>query len=171
MPATSEDLLQRLADLGCRCTTHRHPPLFTVEQSRALRGQLPGGHTKNLFLRDKKERLWLVTADESRAVDLKALGAALGAQGRLSFGSPERLMRHLGVTPGAVTPFGLVNDAERKVTFVLDQGLMGHDPLNFHPLVNDATTAVAREDFLRFMRAIGHDPLVLALPAPAAVAG
>ncbi len=168
MPLTSDELLQRLAALGCRCTTHRHPPLFTVEQSRALRGQLPGGHTKNLFLRDKKERMWLVTAEESRAVDLKALGSVLGAQGRLSFGSPDRLMAHLGVTPGAVTPFGLVNDTDGKVAFVLDEVLARQDPLNLHPLVNDATTAIGRDDFFRFMRSIGHEPRVMALPAPAA---
>lgn len=165
MPLSPDDLFAKLAALGIRTMTVRHPPLFTVEQSKTLRGELPGGHTKNLFLKDKKDRTWLVTAEEDRPIDLKALGTALGASGRVSFGSPERLMRHLGVIPGAVTPFGLVNDADGLVRFVLDEGLMRQDTLNFHPLTNEATTAIARADFLRFLEAIGHAPRVLALPA------
>jgi len=168
MPLTPEDLIARLDALSIRTTTVRHPPLFTVEESKTLRGELPGGHVKNLFLKDKKDRMWLVTAAEDRPIDLKALGTLLGAQGRVSFGSPERLMRHLGVTPGAVTPFGLANDTEGLVRFVLDESLLGHAVLNFHPLANDATTAIAREDFLRFLDAIGHTPQVMPLPAPAA---
>jgi Ala-tRNA(Pro) deacylase len=166
MPLSPDDLFAKLEALGLRTTTVRHPPLFTVEQSKELRGELPGGHTKNLFLKDKKDRMWLVTAEEDRAVDLKALGSALGASGRVSFGSPDRLMRYLGVEPGAVTPFGLVNDTEAQVSFVLDEGLLRHDVLNFHPLTNAATTAIALADFLRFLEAIGHPPRVLALPAP-----
>jgi Ala-tRNA(Pro) deacylase len=165
MALSPDDLFAKLDALGIRTTTVKHPPLFTVEQSKSLRGELPGGHTKNLFLKDKKDRMWLVTAEEDRAIDLKALGAALGASGRVSFGSPERLMRHLGVEPGAVTPFGLANDAEGQVSFVLDEGLMRHDVLNFHPLTNAATTAIARADFLRFLDAVGHVPRLLALPA------
>ncbi|MBL8661355.1 MAG: prolyl-tRNA synthetase associated domain-containing protein [Candidatus Odyssella sp.] len=165
MPLAPDDLFARLAALGIRTQTVKHPPLFTVEQSKALRGELPGGHTKNLFLKDKKDRMWLVTAEEDRPIDLKALGTALGASGRVSFGSPERLMRHLGVIPGAVTPFGLVNDTEGLVSFVLDEGLARHETLNFHPLTNEATTAIARADFLRFLEAIGHAPRLLALPA------
>ena len=166
MPLSPDDLFAKLDALGIRTTTVRHPPLFTVEQSKELRGELPGGHTKNLFLKDKKDRMWLVTAEEDRALDLKALGGSLGAQGRVSFGSAERLMRYLGVEPGAVTPFGLVNDAGGAVSFVLDQDLLRHDLLNFHPLTNAATTAIGREDFLRFLAAIGHAPSVLALRAP-----
>jgi Ala-tRNA(Pro) deacylase len=165
MPLSPEDLFARLAALGIAVTTVAHPPPFTVEQSKALRGELPGGHTKNLFLKDKKDRMWLVTAEEDRGIDLKALGTALGASGRVSFGSPERLMRHLGVEPGAVTPFGLANDTLGEVSLVLDEGLLRHDILNFHPLTNAATTAIAREDFLRFLEAIGHTPRILALPA------
>jgi Ala-tRNA(Pro) deacylase len=165
MPLSPDDLFAKLAALGISVMTVRHPPLFTVEQSKSLRGELPGGHTKNLFLKDKKDRMWLVTAEEDRAIDLKALGPALGTSGRVSFGSPERLMRHVGVIPGAVTPFGLANDIEGQVSFVLDEGLMRHAVLNFHPLTNEATTAIAREDFLRFMAAIGHAPRLLALPA------
>ncbi len=165
-PLSAGALLARLAALGIAATTHQHPPLFTVEESKALRGQLPGGHVKNLFVKDKKDRMWLVTAEEDRAIDLKALGTLLGAQGRLSFGSPDRLMRHLGVSPGAVTPFGLVNDTAGAVRFVLDEALLRHAVLNFHPLVNTATTSIGRDDFLRFLAAIGHPPLTLALPAP-----
>ena len=167
MPLSPDDLFARLDALGIRTTTVRHPPLFTVEQSKALRGELPGGHTKNLFLKDKKDRLWLVTAEEDRGIDLKALGGVLGAHSRVSFGSPDRLMRHLGIEPGAVTPFGLANDTEKEVSFVLDEGLMRHEVLNFHPLTNAATTAIARTDFLRFLDAIGHPPRLLALPARA----
>ena len=165
MPLSPDDLFARLATLGIAVATVKHPPLFTVEQSKALRGEMPGGHTKNLFLKDKKDGMWLVTAEEDRSIDLKALGAALGANGRVSFGSPDRLMRHLGVEPGAVTPFGLANDTAGQVSFVLDEGLMRHDVLNFHPLTNAATTAIARADFLRFLDTIGHAPRLLALPA------
>ncbi len=171
MPLSPDDLFAQISALGIAVNTVKHPPLFTVEQSKALRGELPGGHTKNLFLKDKKDRMWLVTAEEDRPIDLKALGTALGASGRVSFGSPERLMRHLGVIPGAVTPFGLVNDADGLVRFVLDEGLVRHAVLNFHPLTNEATTAIARDDFLRFMEAIGHKPRLLALPARAPAQG
>jgi Ala-tRNA(Pro) deacylase len=169
MPFSPDDLFAQLEGLGLRTQTVRHPPLFTVEQSKALRGELPGGHTKNLFLKDKKDRMWLVTAEEDRGIDLKGLGTVLGANGRVSFGSPERLMRHLGVEPGAVTPFGLANDTAGQVSFVLDEGLLRHDVLNFHPLTNAATTAIARDDFLRFLDAISHRPQVLALPARVSV--
>ena len=165
MPLSPDDLFAQFAALGIAVATVKHLPLFTVEQSKELRGELPGGHTKNLFLKDKKDRMWLVTAEEDHSIDLKALGTALGANGRVSFGSPDRLMRHLGVEPGAVTPFGLANDTAGQVSFVLDEGLMRHDVLNFHPLTNAATTAIARADFLRFLDAIGHAPRVLALPA------
>ncbi|MGH7005860.1 MAG: prolyl-tRNA synthetase associated domain-containing protein, partial [Alphaproteobacteria bacterium] len=158
--------LAQLDALGIRTDTVRHAPLFTVEQSKALRGELPGGHTKNLFLKDKKDRMWLVTAEEDRPIDLKTLGALLGAHGRVSFGSPERLMRYLGVAPGAVTPFGLANDAPPRVSFVLDEGLLRHDVLNFHPLTNAATTAIVRADFLRFLDAVGHPPRIVPLPTP-----
>ncbi len=165
MPLSTDQLFDRLRALGCCFETHRHAPLFTVEQSKALRGQLPGGHTKNLFLRDKKERMWLITAEEDCNVDLRAVGTALGAHGRLSFASAERLMTYLGVEPGAVTPFGLINDSARRVAFVLDRSLLEFDALNFHPLTNAATTSITRDDFLRFMEAIGHAPVILDLPS------
>ncbi len=169
MPATRQDLLARLAEPGIATTTLDHEAVFTVAESSKLERELPGGHTKNLFLKDKKDRMWLVTAEEDRGIDLKGLGTVLGANGRVSFGSPERLMRHLGVEPGAVTPFGLANDTAGQVSFVLDEGLLRHDVLNFHPLTNAATTAIARDDFLRFLDAISHRPQVLALPARVSV--
>lgn len=162
MPATPEDLFARLDDLGIATTTHAHPPLHTVEESRRLRGTLPGGHCKNLYLRDKKKRNWLLVTLEDRDVDLKAVSTLLGA-GRLSFGSADRLMEFLGVTPGSVTPFALINDPGQRVTVVLDAAMLTRDPLNYHPLVNTATTAIAPGDLLAFIRAGGHEPRIVVL--------
>lgn len=162
VPATPEAVLERLAALGVAQRTVTHPPVFTVEEAKRLRGTLPGGHSKNLFLRNKKGRMWLVTCEEDRPVDLKALGDKLGA-GRLSFGSAERLMRHLGVIAGAVTPFAAINDREGAVQVALDEALLRHDPLNFHPLDNAMTTAVSPAGLLRFLEASGHPPLIVGL--------
>jgi Ala-tRNA(Pro) deacylase len=164
--ATSRDLFARLEALGIETVTHEHPPLFTVEESKALRGDLPGGHCKSLFLRDKKRNFWLAVMLEDRAIDMKALRTLLGASGSLSFGSPELLDELLGVAPGAVTPFALVNDTGHRLTVVLDAEMMGFDPLNYHPLTNTATTAIAPQDLLRFIEACGHEPRILDL-APA----
>ncbi len=163
MPATPDELLGLLAELGIRSKTHEHPPVFTVEESKRLRGRLPGGHCKSLFLKDKGERLWLVVALEDRPVDLKALRRRLDARKTLSFGSAELLMAALGVTPGSVTPFGVVNDRSGRVTVVLERRMLGQDPLNYHPLVNDRTTAISPADLLKFLAASGHEPLVLDL--------
>ena len=161
-PLTPEALIVKLGELGIAQRTVDHPPLFTVEQSKALRGKLPGGHTKNLFLRNKKGAMWLVTSLEDRPLDLKKLGELLGG-GRLSFGSAERLMRHLGVVPGAVTPMAIVNDPEGAVTLVLDAGLLERDPVNVHPLTNDRTMALASADLIRFAEAVGHPPQIVDL--------
>ena len=161
-PLTPEALIAKLGELGIAQRTVDHPPLFTVEQSKALRGELPGGHTKNLFLRNKKGAMWLVTSLEDRPLDLKKLGELLGG-GRLSFGSAERLMRHLGVVPGAVTPMAIVNDPEGAVTLVLDAGLLERDPVNVHPLTNDRTMALASADLIRFAEAVGHPPQIVDL--------
>jgi len=157
-----QQLFDRLDALGLGHRTVSHPPVFTVEQAKAHRGVLPGHHIKNLFLRNKKEEMWLVVALEDRAIDLKWLGEALGA-GRLSFGSPERLRRHLGVEPGAVTPFALINDTGHQVRLVLDRGLRSEGLVNAHPLTNTMTTALNVPDLLRFFEAIGHAPLWLDL--------
>jgi len=163
MPATDQDLYARLDALGLSWTTKEHPPLYTVDESKSLRGELPGGHVKNLFLRDKKKRIWLVVAEEDRPVDLKTFKKRIGAQGSLSFGSPDLLMDMLGVIPGSVTPFGLINDTEGRVTVILDEGLMEHDLINVHPLRNDATTTIKSADLLVFIRDCGHDPQIMNL--------
>jgi Ala-tRNA(Pro) deacylase len=157
---TSDELLARLAGLGIAARTVEHPPVFTVEEARRHRGDLPGTHTKSLFLRDKKGAMWLVVCLEDRAVDLKALAGRLGAK-HLSFGSPDRLMRHLGVIPGAVSPFAVVNDAERVVKVVLDREVLARDPVNLHPLDNAKTTAIGAAELLRFLEAVGHGPEVM----------
>lgn len=164
MPAAPDDLFAHLDDLGIAHTTHWHEPVFTVAESQALRGSLPGGHSKNLFLKNKKGQLWLVTAAEDAAVDLKALTKTLEA-GRLSFGKPDLLMEVLGIEPGSVTPFALINDPACRVTFVLDRRLMAMEPLHFHPLTNRATTAVSGGDFRKFLAATGHNIIDLNFPA------
>src|SRR6478752_8732153 len=158
-----QQLFARLEELGIAHRTVEHPPVFTVEEAKALRGNLPGHHIKNLFLRNKKEAMWLVVALEDRAIDLRRLGEVLGA-GRLSFGSPERLRTHLGVEPGSVTPFALVNDSAHKVTLVLDRGLAEGGPVNAHPLTNTMTTAISFADLRRFFEATGHAPQWLDFP-------
>ena len=168
MPATPEDLAAALDRLGIAAPVVSHPPLFTVEESRALRGKVPGAHTKNLFLKDKKSRLFLVTVLEDAAVDLKHLHHVIGASGRLSFGSPDLLMERLGVIPGAVTPLGVLNDQPPSVTVVLDAALVAHDRINCHPLVNTATMTLARADLLAFLDATGHPPQILAVDQRAA---
>jgi Ala-tRNA(Pro) deacylase len=157
-PATPGELLAYLESLGIRATTHGHVPVFTVEEAQAHKGDLPGAHTKNLFLRDKKGTMWLVVALHDRDVDLRALAEVLQTRGRLSFGSADRLMRYLGVTAGSVTPFAVLNDRGRSVSVALDAGLREQDIWNAHPLDNAMTTAVTREDMLRFLEAAGHPP-------------
>ncbi|MYH36573.1 MAG: prolyl-tRNA synthetase associated domain-containing protein [Rhodospirillaceae bacterium] len=167
MPATAQDLYARLDALGLGWTTTEHPPLHTVAESKALRGELPGGHVKNLFLRDKNKKVWLIVAEEDRPVDLKTFRKRIGARGSLSFGSPELLMEVLGVAPGAVSPFGLINDADCRATVILDEGLMAHRLVNVHPLRNDATTTIASADLVTFIRDCGHDPQIMDLEAAA----
>jgi len=157
-PATPEELLAKLDGLGIAHTTHHHPPVFTVEEAQRWKGDLPGAHTKNLFLRDKKGTMWLVVALHDRDVDLKAVAPQVGARGRLSFGSAERLMRYLGVIPGSVTPFAVINDHGGRVSIALDSGLGRQEVWNAHPLDNSMTTAVRGEDMIRYLEAMGHTP-------------
>jgi len=170
MPASPAELFAYLDRLGVAHRTVTHPPLFTVEQSRALRGTIPGGHTKNLFLQDKRDALFLLVASEDAVIDLKTLHRRLDA-GRFSFGSGELLRAVWGVEPGAVTPFGAVNDTERRVRVVLDAGMMRHTTLNFHPLVNTMTTSISRDGLLRFLEATGHAPRIGAFAEEAAPPG
>jgi Ala-tRNA(Pro) deacylase len=170
MPAVPDDLFAFLDRLGITHVTVRHPPLFTVGESRNLRGQIAGGHTKNLFLRDKRGALYLVSALEDAEIELKSLHRRLGASGRFSFGSADLMRATLGVEPGAVTPFGALNDTERRVTVVLDSAMMAHATLNFHPLVNTLTTSIGRDDLVRFLAATGHPARIEPVAAPAAPA-
>jgi Ala-tRNA(Pro) deacylase len=163
MPTSPEDLLDYLTYLSIAVETVDHPALHTVEDSRALRGDIPGGHTKNLFVKDKKGQLFLLVLGEEAIVDLKRVHEKIGAQGRVSFGSAELLEDVWGVRPGAVTPFGAINDQAGRVRVVLDEAMMRHQRLNFHPLVNTRTTGLASADLVKFLRATGHEPMVVAL--------
>jgi Ala-tRNA(Pro) deacylase len=164
-PATPDDLFACFDALGIAHVTHAHRPVFTVEESRDLKANLPGGHTKNLFLKDKKRgQLFLLSALGDAQIDLTAVSKLLGV-GRFSFGNADLLLRHLGVTPGSVTLFAIINDPDRAVTLILDEGLFAHDPVNFHPLRNDATTAVSPADMLKFIASLGRDPIRLAFDA------
>ena len=160
-PKTRQDLFDRLDALNIKHSTMEHPPVFTVAESQGLRDQIPGGHTKNLFLKDKKGRCFLVTLEENAEVDLKTIHTLIGASGRVSFGKPEALMEKLGVAPGSVTIFSAINDPGHEVTIVIDAPLMEYDIINAHPLINEATTSIAREDLMRFLADTGHEPLIL----------
>lgn len=160
MPATPEDLFARFDALGIPHATVRHRPVFTVEDGADIKAQMPGGHTKNLFLKDKKGALFLISAIAETRIDLNAVSKLIGA-GRFSFGAADLLLQHLGVAPGSVTVFAVINDQASLVRVILDDALFAHDPVNFHPLRNDATTALHPADMLRFVRATGHEPLRL----------
>lgn len=164
MPATPENLFARFDELGIAHATTKHRPVFTVEEGRDLKAAMPGAHSKNLFLKDKKGAFFLLCALGDTQIDLNAVSKLIGS-GRFSFGNAELLMQMLGVTPGSVTLFALINDSEGKVRLVLDEGLFAYELVNFHPLRNDATTAISPADMLKFARATGHDPIRLAFDA------
>lgn len=162
-PATPEELFERLDELDIEAETVEHPPVFTVEEAKSLRGKIPGLHTKNLFLRDKKKAMWLLVCREDRRFDMKALADVLGSA-RLSFGSPKRLMQYLGVIPGAVSPFAVINDDGGNVRVVLERAMLDDGPWNFHPLDNALTTSIAPDDMIRFLEAEEHAPRLVSLP-------
>lgn len=162
MPASREDLFERLRSLAIETTTHEHPAVFTVAESEALERAIPGGHTKNLFLVDAKGAVVLVVAESATRVDLKHLSRRLGT-GRFSFGKADLMMQLLGVTPGSVTAFAVMNDTARRVRVVVDERLMRHELVNGHPLENTATTTIRRDDLLRFLAATGHPPEIVEL--------
>lgn len=166
MPLDQSGLLNLLAELAIEQTTITHPPLHSVEDAQAWRGSTEGGHCKNLFLKDKKGALWLIVTLESRQIRLNKLSRALGSA-RLSFAKPELLIETLGVRPGSVTPFALANDPEQKCRVVLDAPMLDFQQLNYHPLTNEATTTISREDLLKFIRHCGHEPLIIDLEAAA----
>jgi Ala-tRNA(Pro) deacylase len=167
-PTSAADLIAFLDSLGIKTETIDHPVLHTVEDSQALRGEIPGGHTKNLFVKDKKSRLFLLVLEEDATIDLKRAHEKIGANGRVSFGGPELLEEIWGVKPGSVTPFGAINDRAGRVTIVLDAAMMRHARLNFHPLVNTSTTGLASADLVKFLRACSHEPLIAELTGPVA---
>ncbi len=168
MPApkkTRAELFAFLDTLGIATTTVDHRPVFTVEEGEDIKKAIPGGHTKNLFVKDKKSRYFVIVAEGHAVIDLKRAHEKIGASGRLSFGSAEKMVEWWGVEPGSVTLFGAINDTHRNVTVVIDEALLRYDVINAHPLKNDATTAIARADMLAFLRATGHEPLIVALSA------
>lgn len=160
-PAFDRDrLLDWMAANDIAQTTHDHPAVFRVEEGLDLKAAMPGAHTKNLFLKDKKGRLWLISARQDTVVDLKRAPKTIGSD-RLSFGNEALMFETLGLTPGSVTALGLINDPDQRVTFVLDKALWDADIVNFHPLTNTATTALAQADFRRFLELIGREPMVV----------
>ncbi len=162
MSKTRDDLFARFEELGLNTTTVDHKPVFTVAESKAECGHIPGGHCKNLFLKDRKGGLWLVVTLEDRAINMKALEDKIGSH-RLSFGRAELLTEILGVEPGSVTPFSLINDSENRVNVVLDAEMMACGTLNYHPLQNNATTSITPDDLLTFIESCGHKPAVVRL--------
>ncbi|KXJ51283.1 prolyl-tRNA synthetase associated domain-containing protein [Thalassospira sp. ER-Se-21-Dark] len=169
MSDPSTPLFDHLAKLGIETKTHEHEPLFTVEDSQALRGDLPGLHSKNLFVKDKKGALWLVVAEEETEIRMNHLHKRLGCA-RLSFGKPELLIETLGIKPGSVTPFALLNDRDRKVNLALDAKLANGDLLNFHPLRNDRTTTISSADLLTFIGSLGYEAMIIDFDAEPAAA-
>ena len=162
MPATRADLLDRFKSLGIETAISDHPPVFTVEEARSLRGAIPGGHCKNLCLKDEKDSVWLIVCLEDARVDLKALPAKIGSK-RLTFGKPDLLMEVLGVEPGSVTPFGLINDIAARTRVILDEPMMREEFLNYHPLRNDATATIRATDLVAFIGSCGHEPRMVAV--------
>ena len=156
----AEPLFALLDQLGVEHSTLEHPAVFHVGEGDEIKAGLPGGHTKNLFLKDAKDQLWLISALQHARIDLKALPPVIGSA-KLSFGKPELMRATLGVTPGSVTAFGLINDVDHRVRFVLDARLAAADPVNFHPLVNTATTAVSQAGFRNFLAAVGVTPTIV----------
>ncbi len=165
MPATRQELFQRFDSLGISAKTHEHAPVFTVEEAKRVHDGIAGGHCKNLFCKDEKGALWLIVALEDSVINLKAAPAKIGSK-RLTFGKPDLLMEILGVEPGSVTPFGLINDRDVRTNVILDERMMAEEKLNFHPLQNAATTTIAAADLISFIRSCGHDPRIVALSDP-----
>ncbi|MCA0431955.1 MAG: prolyl-tRNA synthetase associated domain-containing protein [Proteobacteria bacterium] len=165
MPASRSDLFALFDRLAIKTVTKEHPPVFTVEEAKKVHDDIPGGHCKNLFCKDEKGVLWLIVALEDSVINLKAAPAKIGSK-RLTFGKPDLLLEILGVEPGSVTPFGLINDTAVRTNVILDARMMDQEKLNYHPLANTATTTIAAADLLTFIRACGHDPRIVAVSEP-----
>jgi Ala-tRNA(Pro) deacylase len=163
MPLTPQELLAMLERLGIKTSTHEHEAVFTVEQSRHVHEMVPGAHTKNLFVKDKKDNYFLIIAESSAQIAMNRIHGLIGAKSRLSFANAERLMDFLGVSPGSVTAFAPVNDAGRRVSVIIDEPLLENDNINCHPLTNTMTTTISRTDLLRFLDHVGHPPVIARL--------
>ena len=161
MPLSPQDLLKKLEELQIETKTHEHEAVFTVDESSKIKQDIPGGHTKNLFLKDKKGNFFLVVAEGSAQIKLNSIHGLIGAKGRVSFGKPEALMELLGVKPGSVTAFAPVNDSENKVSVIIDEPLLRYDLINCHPLTNEMTTTISREDLLQFLKHVNHEPQII----------
>lgn len=168
MPASPADLFELLDSLSIAWKNHEHEAVFTVEESRHVKDAIPGGHTKNLFVKDKKDNYFLIVAEGEARIPMNHVHTLVGAKSRLSFGSAERLMEYLGVLPGSVTAFSPMNDRNRKVQVVIDEPLLDWDEINCHPLTNTATTTISKDDLLRFLHHVGHPPLIVRLSQAAA---
>jgi Ala-tRNA(Pro) deacylase len=155
LPTTPEMLYAYLDDIGVSYEVYRHEPVFTVEESAPLKAQIPGGHCRNLYMRDKKKRNYLLVALNETDVDLKKLPDLIGA-GRLSFGSADRLWEFLGVRPGSVCPFSIINDTNHQVEIFLDQAMMECDLVNYHPMMNHLTVGLTPADLVKFIESTGH---------------
>ncbi|MFL5295425.1 MAG: prolyl-tRNA synthetase associated domain-containing protein [Phenylobacterium sp.] len=166
---TRADLIALFDRLGIAHDTIEHPAVFRVGEGEDVKARIPGAHTKNLFLKDAKDRLWLISAEDRAVIDLKRLHQVIGSA-RLSFGNAALMEETLGVTPGSVTAFALVNDVGHRVSFVLDRTLAEAERVNFHPLTNTATTGLSREGFRAFLAATGVTPLIVDFAAMAVVA-
>lgn len=167
MPATPDELFALLDQLGIEHSTIEHPPIFTVEEGRPWHDRIPGLHCKNLFIKDRKGGIWLVVMPGDKRADLARLEKLLAAP-RFSFARPEILEQLLELTPGSVTPFGLINDRRRQVKVVLDRDMLEAEWVNFHPLHNAASTTLRSADLQRFVCALGYDPVVVRVPEPGA---
>ena len=163
MPATPADLFALFDRLGIEHSTVEHPAFFTVEEGRPWHDKIPGLHCKNLFIKDRKGGIWLVVMPADKRADLARLEKALGAP-RFSFARPDVLHEVLALTPGSVTPFGLINDKQRRVSVILDEEMLDSEWVNFHPLHNAASTTLRSADLVRFIRALGYEPIVVRLP-------
>ncbi len=162
MPASRTELMSFLENLGISTQTVEHQAVFTVEEAQKVHGDIPGGHCKNLFCKDEKGVLWLIVALEDARIDLKAAKDKIGSK-RLTFGKPELLLEVLGIEPGSVTPFSLINDKKVRTNVILDEAMMKLEKLNFHPLKNDATTTISSADLVTFIKACGHSPRIVAV--------
>jgi len=171
MPATPEDLFRLLDELDIPSRTHRHAAVFTVAESAQVKETIPGGHTKNLFVKDKKGSFYLIVAEGTARIDMNRVHPLIGASGRLSFANAENLLEMLGVEPGSVTAFAPMNDTGGRVTVVIDEPLMRYSEINCHPLTNTMTTTISREDLLKFLDHVGHRPKIVRLSAEAGPGG